>query len=164
MPEPTALPRLVVWFDPGQTTGCAVLATGHGFNTFRSAQWRTEEIVDEFQDLLDMYEIPAGHRAWVGWENYIVTAGGGMSGTPRHALEAIGVIRGVCDRYKVRHLASVPSSARKVVSAAVLREIGWYQPGQVHANDAAQHLAAWCLREGHLTQLLRPALRRSLPI
>lgn len=163
---PPALPRLVAWFDPGQTTGYAFLTTNlliGGVHGFRSGQWRTEEIVDELQDILDTYEIFRGQKAWIGWENYLVTAGGGMSGTPRHALEAIGVLRGVCDDYKVHRLASVPASGRKVVSTDVLKEIGWYNPGHKHANDAAQHLAAWCAREGYLTDLLEPALRKNLP-
>lgn len=163
---PPALPRLVVWFDPGQTTGVAILTTDllmSGVHVFRSRQWNTTEIVDELQDLFDTFAIMRGQTAWVGWENYLVLAGGGAVGTPKHALEAIGVIRGVCDQYKVRRLASVPSSARNVISTDILKTIGWHKPGLDHANDASQHLAAWCLREGYLREFLEPALRKVLP-
>ncbi len=129
-------PESVLWLDPGGTTGWAMLdLTKDGTYLFECGQ-----------------ETPGD--VWVGWEQYIVTSGGGKAGNPAPSLEAIGAVRYLCAKHRARVLPAVPSSHRVVASPALLKSLGWWRPGMPHAQDATRHLVAWLLRERKSRRIL----------
>jgi len=136
-------PSLVMWFDPGLTTGWAYLENDREFN---SGQCQFEDVGAQ----LTTWAESLGPQLWVGWELYNVTQGGGKSGTPKYSLETIGMLRWICHAHDVTVLKAVPSASRKLGDEVKLKRLGWRKPGRVHANDAAMHLLAWHLREKRL--------------
>lgn len=140
-----------MWFDPGLTTGWATM---HHDGHFESGQCQFHDVGERLTRYAELH----GPNLWVGWELYLVTQGGGKVGTPRYSLETIGMLRWICHVHDVTVLKAMPSSARKLGDDIKLKKLGWRRPGMVHANDAASHLLAWCLRErmlpGHLTDRL----------
>lgn len=141
----------IVWLDPGKLTGWARLDAEE---TFLSGQ----EEFNRMDELIDHWTAIGGPGLWLGWEMYIVTPGGGSVGTAHYSLEMIGAARSACRRHGTTVLRAMPSSARKLGDDAKLRKLGWYRPGHRHANDAANHLLAFLLRErllpGHLARSL----------
>jgi len=140
----------VMWLDPGMTTGLAT----YGFfsDTFYSCQLK-------FHDLGEYLDVQCnwlGEDLHLGWELYLNTPG--SFGKPDLALEPIGVARYLAVKHGCVLLQPQPSSARKLGSDDKLKRLGWYKPGQRHANDASNHLLSYLLRErklpGHLTDLL----------
>jgi len=61
------------------------------------------------------------------------------------ALEVIGALRYVCSMYGVPFELQ-DRSVRKRVSNERLRSLGWWPVGKPHAQDAARHLYAACVR------------------
>lgn len=143
----------IVWLDPGQTTGLASydLVTGN----FVSWQYSHEDLEHRFvQDLFPLYR----DRMVIGYERYIVTSGGLKTSTPRHAIEAITIVRLLAAGADVPVLKPQPSSARKLGSPVMLRRLGWYKPGKVHANDASQHLLSHLLKMRPMPSAIREKL------
>ena len=148
-------PAVVMWYDPGLTTGWAYLENGREFN---SGQCRFEDV----GSALTTWAEALGRHLWVGWELYNVTQGGGKSGTPKYSLETIGMLKWICHANDVTVLKPVPSASRKLGDELKLKKLGWRKPGLVHANDAAQHLLAYMLRTGRLpAHLLERILNES---
>lgn len=140
-------PAVVMWYDPGLTTGWAYLENGQEFN---SGQAPFEDI----GAVLTTWAESLGRHLWVGWEMYVVTQGGGKVGTPKYSLETIGMLKWICHANDVTVLKPMPSASRKLGDELKLKKLGWRKPGMVHANDAAMHLLAWHLREKKLPQHL----------
>lgn len=136
-------PLRVIWFDPGLTTGWALLSHDGWFD---SGQAGFHDMGEMLCNEADIY----GPTLWVGWELYNVTQGGGQSGTPKYSLETIGMLKWICHAYGVTVLKPVPSASRKLGDELKLKKLNWRKRGQVHANDAAMHLLAWHLRENRL--------------
>lgn len=142
----------IVWLDPGKTTGFACYDMERG--TFRSEQYERDDLVRQLDALYPM----VGLRMAVGWEKFIHTSGGSRTSSPEHADEAIGAVRGWSREHPVELLKPQPSSARKLGSAVMLRRLGWYKPGNGHANDAAQHLLADLLKRRPMPHEIRTKL------
>lgn len=160
-------PQVVLWLDPGGTTGLAWIEyTPQGY-TFDCAQAvGTEAAAEVIHRLISCNRSPSGglwwpktteerHQVWVGWEQYIVTAGGGRSGNPTPSLEVIGATKWICHDAGSRVLPPVPASYRIAATPELLKAIGWWRPGQPHAMDAARHLAAWLMREKQARRMYR---------
>ncbi len=147
------LPQCVLWADPGGTTGLAwidLTADGYAFRCKQASG--TEEAAYLVDGILnygpDGYrDRPTNGSVWVGWEQYIVTSGGGRAGNPAPSLEVIGAMKWLCRESGARVLPAAPASHRIVASPALLKSIGWWRPGMPHAMDAARHLCAWAMRE-----------------
>lgn len=140
-----------VWFDPGLTTGIAWCDITGEFSSTQldfigTGRWLEGHLRNRAPSIA------------VGWEQYIVTSGGGRSGTPGPSLETIGMIRWLCNWHRVKVLPPQPASARKLGDDGKLKRIGWWNPGHRHANDAANHLLADCLRRHRLPGTLRDRL------
>lgn len=131
-------PELVVWFDPGKTTGWASYA--FATQTFRSGQvGDTDGVLAAFlESLYSGNETFPAEGVTVGYEMYLVV-GGPRSGTSEYSEKAISVIEQTAERCGYTLLDPQPSSARKLGGPAMLRRMGWYRPGQRHANDAGMH-------------------------
>jgi len=129
-----------MWLDPGKLTGWAMLESTMMFSSGQGD-------FDETDDLVNTWARTMRADLWLGWEMYVVTQGGGRSGTPSFSLEVIGAVKSACRRHGVTVLKPVPSSSRMLGDESKLRRLGWWRPGARHANDAAMHLTAFLLRE-----------------
>ncbi len=148
----TVEPPLIVWADPGLTTGLASYDMGPML--FSSGQYAKEALLKRLGEL----DLQAGDRMMMlGWEDYI-SAGGPQHGTSEYSDEVIGALKDFARDKFVRTLKPQPSSARKLGSKVFLRRLGWYKPGRVHANDAAMHLLAHLLRIHPIPQEIRESL------
>lgn len=150
----STLPSILLWLDPGGTTGAAWLRHGQFHcdqvtGTVQFGEWLEDRLNDEVYGSCE-----------VGWESYLVT--GARSAESTIALRVIGVAEYLAHRYGAGVLPEVPSSARTVISNDVLKRLGWHTPGLDHANQAARHLAAWLARERLLTPDQREAFTSSL--
>lgn len=132
----------VLWLDPGRVTGWAVvnLVTG-AFETGQEEFYETGLLVSRWA-----HNYEAG--LVLGWEDYL-----GHGGSPKWALEVIGVARWFGECYGCR-LQTAPASSRVVVTLPVLKALGAHALGKEHANDAARHLVAWLRREGLMRERL----------
>lgn len=63
------------------------------------------------------------------------------------AIEVIGVLRYLSKKYCGRDLEmSAPSEVMNLFPDKKLKDLGWYVPGQGHANDSLRHLARACAK------------------
>jgi hypothetical protein len=141
----SAIPEFVCWLDPGLHSGWATLFHGEHFDS-------GEGILPEIGELLEDYGRIYGDRMAIGWEQFIITPGGGRSSTAGPAIEVIGMARWIGYKYGCTMLKPVPSAMRTSVSTNVLKKLRWHCPGMDHANQAARHLGAWMLRENLFTK------------
>ncbi len=150
--------NVIVWLDPGFTTGLAWWDPETG--KFFSGQF--DDDVELAETLAALAENVPGRLA-VGYEQYIVTPRG--KGTPSHSLKVIGQVSKMAQEGLFELLKPVPSSSRKVATPVFLKRLGWYKPGKVHANDAAQHLLAYLMRQrpmpAHIKHKLFPGYNTS---
>ena len=131
---------LISWVDPGLVSGLAHYDLGT--RVFGSSQHDKSGLLARLEEL----NATAGDRMmFLGWEAYL-KAGGPQAGTSEYSEEVIGALKDFARTQYVRTLTPQPSSARKLGSKVFLRRLGWYTPGQVHANDASMHLLADLMR------------------
>lgn len=145
------IPEFAIWLDPGLTTGWATLLHGEVFDSGQG-------ILPEIGELLEDYGAIYRDRLALGWEQYIVTSGGAKGGTAGPPLETIGMARWLRYKYEMQILKPVPSAMRTMVTAQMLKRLGWWCPGLDHANDAARHMLAWLLRQKLLPEHLGAVL------
>lgn len=141
--------RVVVWVDPGKTTGWAM----YDFlsHEFTSGQGDFFTVGEMLQDLLWIHATYAA----VGCEAFLVTPTGSQNADPEYSLKTIGMVEWLCHRNNATLLPEVPSSSRNLgMSGRKLQKLGWHKRGKVHANDAAAHLLSWLLREKKLPKVL----------
>lgn len=156
-------PDVIAWFDPGLTTGAAVYDVAG--NHFESGQYVADELPSGDHDYsavggyLDELYQTYGERLTVGWELYVQTPRPRPGSKARHAVGAIALIHNTCALHGIPQIKGQPSSARLAKSTVVfLRRLGWYQPGQQHANDAACHLFRHLVRMKPIPQKVRTGL------
>lgn len=142
----------IMWLDPGLTTGAAWYDLEG--NHFGSWQYDEHDLARRLEEVSSLYP---GDLA-VGYEQYIVTSGGIRQSSPEHALAVIGIVRDMAAQGMFELLTPRPPSARKLGSPVLLRRMGWYRPGQRHANDAAMHLLAHLLRMRPMPRAIRSTL------
>lgn len=137
---------IVLWLDPGLTTGVA----SYDFQTgrFHSDQLLFHPLGQYLETICSFFR---GGLA-VGWERFLMTPG--SHAKPDHSIEPIGVTRYLAVKHQCQLLQPVPSSMRELGSDDKLKKLDWYKPGKRHANDAANHVLAWLLREKKLPQNL----------
>lgn len=138
------IPEFVIWLDPGLHTGWATLLHGEHFDS-------GEGILPEIGELLEDYGSIYRENMAIGWEQFIITPGGGRSSTAGPAIEVIGVARWLGFKHHCTMLKPVPSAMRTSISTDVLKKLRWHAPGMDHATQASRHLAAWMLRENLFT-------------
>lgn len=132
---------MVCWLDPGLNTGWAML--GLYGTKFRCGQGSLTEVGEELSAAGDLFM----HEMAIGYEQYIVTPGGGRTGTAGPPLKVIGMIEWIGYLNGCQMLKPVPSAMRTVATVDMLKRLGWYRPNQDHAMQAARHLLAWMIRE-----------------
>ncbi len=144
---------VIVWFDPGKTTGGALydIDADH----FTSGQYTDEQLREALTGLILAHP---GQLA-VGWELYIQTPRPRPGSQAKHSVSAIKIIEELCEEHDVPILKGQPSSARNFKSTVIfLRRLGWYAPGKQHANDAACHLFRHLIRLRPVPEKIRQRL------
>lgn len=142
----------IVWADPGLLTGLAWYDTQESY--FNSWQYGYVDLGVKLDRLREM----ADGRMILGYEKFIDTSGGSRTSSPQHSHRAVQVLHDFSRGARVPMKTPQPSSSRKIGSVQFLRRLGWYKPGKVHANDAAQHLLADLLRTRPMPETLREKL------
>lgn len=144
--------NVIVWLDPGKLTGVASWDEEAG--AFFSWQYEIDDLVKRLKAMAVLYE----GRMSLGWEKYIITSGGVRTGDPSYSRNAISQVSVLADDGLFDVLPSMPSSSRALGSPALLNRLGWRKPGKVHANDAAQHLLAYLLKQRPMSAHVRHKL------
>lgn len=145
---------VVVWLDPGGTTGIAMWR--HQDQTFGSRQ-------DDFPGTGTVIETLAAtyhHELDVGYESYHITPGSHVK-HDGSSLRVIGMVEWLVHKHRAILLPSQQPSARRV-GLLNLKTVGWFKPGKVHANDAASHLLVYLLKRNQLPQELKERIAHGL--
>lgn len=144
---------VIVWLDPGLTTGAAWW--DEEAEIFHSGEYTADQLMRGLEALAVLYP----GRLVVGYEQYIVTGGGGaVRGTPKHSLGVIAQVEEAVSAGLFRLLPPVPSSARNLGNPVYLKRLGWHKPGKGHANDACQHLVAHLIRQKPMSPFVKRKL------
>ena len=133
------LPPVVMWIDPGKSTGLATYYSPQG-NFYAQERDFTTAGRYIFASCLNY-----GPMLAIGWENYTVRPNEPQTNA-HDALEMIGVARWCALDNKCILLGEPQPGDRKVATMAMLKALGWWREGQDDAQSAAQHLLAWMLR------------------
>lgn len=148
----SALPDVVVWLDPGKTTGAAWWIDRRG--VFGSGEYDAEGTVALIRRMAQEYP---GEGLAVGYERYNVTSSGPRTGTPEHSLKVIGMVDSLADELGFMLLKPVPSSQRGL-GLIWYRRMGWHKSGKDHANDAAAHTLVWLMSRKPMPEAIRRKL------
>lgn len=141
-----------MWLDPGKVTGYSRLLFGGREPWFNAWEVGPQEMGNLIADQTARH----GREMILGWEAYL-----GSGGTPRHALEVIGVARYFATKHNCV-IVERPASSRLICRDEHLRELGWHRPGKEHANQATRHLVAWLLHHNLMMDRLKPVFTNSL--
>jgi len=137
---------VIIAIDPGKMSGGAVYRLNdQDGQPFSSWQCDFDELCKH------MIEMGAAHRdnLDVVSESFIITINTAKNTQATWSLELIGVARMVSRLYTGQELVlQTPAAAKRLCSDDLLKALGWYKPGQGHANDAARHLGLFLLSRG----------------
>lgn len=128
-------------FDPGKTTGWARLAG----EEFRSGQLPLEQTLHWLFESLKQ-----GIKLTIVCEDFIYTPETAKKSRQTWSTEGIGALRFLAREFECDFILQSPSSAKSFASDEKLKRIDWWNPGQVHANDAARHLLLWAVENGRI--------------
>lgn len=126
---------LIMAFDPGTTTGVAWLEDDK-FGSTQLDENSLYEFVDEACERIGHAQI----------ERFIINAASVKKDVVYDSLYLIGFLRYASWRCGFPIGYSKPADVMTPFSDDALKRIGWHRPGMVHANDAARHLAWYCVR------------------
>lgn len=150
--ENDALPSMVIWLDPGQTSGYAYITDKFAFH---SGQLGFQQLGQQLELSCSIHE----ESLWLGWESFVLNSLTASKHGSEKALEVIGLARYLAQKYECVILPSRMPSSRDLGGLQKLKRIGWYRTGQPHANDAAMHLLSYLLQNHMLPDdLLRKAI------
>lgn len=143
--------ELIIAVDPGGTTGYSYITVQDG--VFDAPAPKSGQLPpQEFCQWLDRTVSSFIHGGWkvtIVVERFTISARTlkvSRAGS-YDALEVIGVCRYVSLRDCGRDLEmSAPSEVMNLFPDKKLKELGWYVPGQGHANDSLRHLARACAK------------------
>lgn len=136
----TTMSDMIIAFDPGVTTGVAWIENGE----FHSAEFQEHELyewVDERCDLFDHVQIEA----------FVINAGTIRKTVVYDSLYLIGYLRYCSWRCGFPTDMSKPADVMQSFPDSALKRVGWHTPGMGHANDAARHLARFCVKSRRLS-------------
>ena len=144
---------VTVWLDPGLTTGWARFIAGRSDDdngAFHSGETDFKVLGGQLELLGDTW----GPMLALGWESFQITAGTARKKGSHHAIEVIGMVKWIAHKHKVTVLPSAPNSSRSLAGLQKLKKIGWYTPGLIHGNVAAEHLLAFFMSQRLLPDVL----------
>jgi hypothetical protein len=130
---------LAVAVDPGKTTGIAVLdlATKKFESVQLPRRQAVEFVIDKQPNTLII-------------EKFLITPGTTKKGVEYDALYTIGAILQRFEDTDTDIIWHTPTQMRPI-STTILKNMGWYKPANIHANDAACHLTVHMAESGILT-------------
>lgn len=133
------IPRTLLAFDPGETTGCCVFKDGKPseFMQLPSVNKKTREyewsIIEEFIDKVNPDAVII--------ENYRIYAHKleQHSSSDVPTLQLIGVIKYMLHKRNIPYKLQMAQQAKGFVTDAKLKEWGMWDIGHKHARDACRH-------------------------
>jgi hypothetical protein len=133
----------VAGIDPGNTTGCfgaQIYIPGDGHHLWSLTTHLELKHAIDVREWLDNFihrvETP---NLVVGIERFVITPRTSKLSRQPAALGIIGIMEELCQERRVSYRLQMKSEVVKLGSDVKLRKLGWYSPGQGHANDAARH-------------------------
>lgn len=138
---------LVMWVDPGETTGIAVYSWVTDAVTHRELEFPH---VGEYLEAMCMAN---KNRLSIGWERFIITAQTARNSQAPWSLEVIGMTRWLVHRHGCVQLQPALPGDRELGNERWVRALGWMPPRKKTDRDAyaaTQHLLAWMLRNNVL--------------
>lgn len=144
--------RYVFAFDPGLTTGWAVMDRTTG------VVHCGEDDFDAFCALADSWLGTWGGDVHVCGERFTINVATASKTQAPWSLEVIGVVRYLCRKHGCGDLVlQSPSDAKRLVTNAHIRQLGWWKKGtKGHDKDALRHLAVQLLKLGWRHQAFTP--------
>lgn len=126
------VPRRLLAIDPGETTGWAVFDAGQLYDCSQLPTMRVEMI----EPLITISQ-----PSHVICERYVVYPGKGDDHVldALHTPQLIGAIKLICAQLAIPVLEQGAGHAKGFMTDKRLREWGYYQKSQKHANDAVRH-------------------------
>ena len=141
----------ILAIDPGGTTGWALadedhldLVTSGQAAQFEFCQMAEEHAAGSFRAPVDV----------IVCESYTVTPATIKLTREYAALEIIGTLRYLAQRDKRKFKLQTPAAAKRFMTDARLRNLGWWQPGKDHARDALRHLGLYLAEERNNLEVL----------
>src|ERR1035441_10038009 len=135
---------LIVAFDPGNTTGLAIVNTDL-MDVIKTHEMQWEELC-RFLDSMQDYDMP---DVFV-YERFTITEGTAKLSPQTGPMDVIGALKYVANRQLIEIVAETPHDAKTFGTDVRLKEYGWYTKGKGHANDAARHLFLYCVKHGYV--------------
>ncbi len=138
---------LIISVDPGKTTGWAIRI---GEEEPQSGQlpWY------DFLDWIDAYIQAAVQNRFdvtIVCESFIITPQTIKKSRQHWSLEAIGCLKYWSVKYLRKELVlQSPSDGKSFSTDDKLKNLKWYKPGNVHANDALRHLLLYLVTKNQI--------------
>src|SRR6185436_6866635 len=130
---------MIVAVDPGLMTGIA---------WYNAGDVGTQQLdVESFYAFVDAWRDDVTQ---VVCEAYMISPDTLRKTRQLWSLELIGLLRFKCWQLKIPFELQQASSAKKFCSNDLLKQFGFYRPGQDHANDALRHLCIYLVKHGSL--------------
>ncbi len=126
----------ILAFDPGGTTGLAVLHEG----TVESDQLYGDSHHIEVERLIESYEPDFVVYETFNWRPHRSRK------VELVSVEYIGVIKLVCEKLSIKCIAQAPASALSFWDDDKLKRLYLYNKGATHANDATRHLLQFVVK------------------
>ncbi len=123
---------MIIAIDPGKMTGWARLTTPIHFSSGEEPLYNTLHFIHEM--------MKQDQKPVIVCEDFIFTKETLKKSRQLYSTEGLGALRFLCEEYECDFHIQTPAAAKRFSSDDKLKKIGWYQPGKVHANDAARHL------------------------
>ena len=127
--------RIVAAFDPGGTTGAAILLEDGSV------------VQEQYKELLQIWYLleAQGPKLDLVVERFQFRYGGGRSRVDLSAVEVIGILKLYNQMYSWSEDApklylQTPSQAKNLWTDSKLKHLGLWIPGKPHAMDATRHL------------------------
>jgi hypothetical protein len=138
-------PTSVITVDVGATAGIARFWAYQSTTPWAALQRSVDEAPPTLA-LAITEQMQYGVVEVVG-ERFIIGARTVRKTRQRDASDLLGWLKLQYAREpRVHFVMQSASDAKNLIPDATLRRLGWYQPGQPHANDASRHLALRVLR------------------
>lgn len=153
-PDFTWKPKTIIAVDPGTTTGMfQVLVEPDSFTNLLWMQFTTVQVADYLLDLSAMepnWSTLVMEKFGVGQRTHKASRDG-----VNDALNLIGWIRlsHKLGTFPNVNLIEQDPAAGKTITDKLLQGIGWYKPGNRHANDAARHVVRFLLNRHYIPMM-----------
>jgi hypothetical protein len=149
------LPPAVLWIDPGNQTGFALLERGR----FTTYELPFQETGDRIYALCSIWKTALA----VGWERFTIHPDTHKTSPEPDAMHVIGIARWMSATWHCRVLTPAAPGDRDVATPAKLHAIGWWRPGLDDSQSASQHMLAWLMRTGQVPPDLARKLAAARP-